>query len=226
MDRGTSALRGQRRRVARVLRARRPGAQQLAALAAPLGVGTPSTIRRARPDVLSRDRGSDLVVGGVAILRGVVSAHQDKGPGLVNPFYDIETTTRYHFGMLNDPIDETTRGFSYLLQPLLGLAARRDLRDVVERLWAGTSHIQCAESLPQAPWQEFRVRGDDASLRSAYPPSTQSWKELRAAKSSPAEPIARVLQDYPYFLPLFLLVFPHRLREATARYLDSQILTI
>lgn len=157
------------------------------------------------------------------LIDGIILANRKLKTGLINPYYGLETTIRYYLGLLKEPVDESFVDRSYLLRPLVVLATRYGLREFLSTRWQSITHIQCMEFGPENTWEVFLLKAQDGQLKSEFPTQTQSWKQLVEQGTQISSELPVGFHRHPEFLPLFLLVFPHRIREDYVKFLDRQI---
>jgi hypothetical protein len=145
--------------------------------------------------------------------------------GLPSPYYSIETGILINLGMLED--EETREDFvgrSFVLEPILELLARAERRDILEKHWRSITYIQFEKFIPASPWMYFLRHCDEGEHVSEFPYQTQSWRELRERASGPyGDNIPETLRELRYFLPLYLLVYPHRANLNLIRLLDRSL---
>lgn len=146
--------------------------------------------------------------------------------GLLSPYYGIETAVRMIYGQLEQPIDESFAGRSFLIHPLVDLLCRRGCRSQLEERWREITHIQHVSFVPAEPWMTYLWHCDQGREVSAFFQQTQSWSALQAETSTlDLALVPASLQTHAYFLPLFLLVLPQRINSNLIRFLDSAVLT-
>jgi len=128
-------------------------------------------------------------------------------------------------GLLDPPIEEGFALQSYTLLALITIGARRGHRSTIADKWRRISRIHCSEFYPDATWQFFLWRAENGDLKSMFPAKTQSWTALQAeaTERSSASTIPGQLRANPELLPLFLMVYPHRLRSDVAGFLDGTV---
>jgi hypothetical protein len=144
--------------------------------------------------------------------------------GMVSPYYGIETIIKRRFGLLEDPIDENFSGQSFLLGSLIDILARNGKRNELEAFWREITYITQASFIPEETWEHFLWRSDKGENKSIYPKQTQSWGELvREANRTNLEQVPTVIQNHPYFLPFFLLTYPHRITSNYSKFLADKI---
>lgn len=157
-------------------------------------------------------------------ILALIIANGRKAPGtLPSPYYDVTTLIRARFNQLDEPIEESFRCRSSLIKPLIDLLVRYNRRDELEGLWREVTYISQEKFVPYEKWQHFLWRCDKGQGKkmSEFPKQTQSWKELvDDASLIDYDLIPEALQRHHYFLPLFLLVYPHRATDNLIKFLD------
>ena len=153
--------------------------------------------------------------GLVVTLMNLILILGNKG-GTPNPYYDTEAYLRHQYGI--EPIEETFAKRSYHLRSLVEWLARRLWRQHITRSWRDISYMHCCEFVPAEKWGYFLWRCKKGEEQSRFPDQTQSWAELQ--KDYPDVEFPKVLLRHPEFLPLFLVVYPHRLTPAFSWKVD------
>lgn len=144
--------------------------------------------------------------------------------GLLSPYYDIETAIKCRFGLLEEPIDEKFIGRSSLIKSLIDLLVRHNRRADLEKRWRGITYISQDRFVPEQLWQNFIWHCKGGDNISEFPNQTQSWEELtKAADSIDLKLIPKTIQMHLSFLPLFLLVYPHRITNNWIKFFDESI---
>lgn len=144
--------------------------------------------------------------------------------GMLSPYYDVTTAIKRKFGLLEEPIDENFSRRSFMIKPLVDILARYDKRKELERYWREITHIEQESFIPNENWEHFLWRCNNGKNKSLFPQQTQSWKELvDSADKIYLSVIPKTIQQYPYFLPFFLLVYPHRINTNYIKFLDKQV---
>jgi hypothetical protein len=160
-----------------------------------------------------------------SILAGLVDASSVADGGLMSPYYDLDTLLRAEIGLLDEPVDESFGLQSYVARALLTIGARRGHRDIIAKKWRAISKVHCSEFYPETASQFFHWRADEGELRSAFPPQTQSWVALQAEAGTLAQAatVPAQLRSHPDFAPLFLMVYPHRVRSDVVAFIDEAV---
>jgi len=147
--------------------------------------------------------------------------------GMVSPYYNIETIIKRRFGLLEEPIDENFTRRSFLIDSFVTILARHNKRKELENCWREITYIAQENFIPDQIWQHFFWRCEKGENKSAYPKQTQNWKELvNEANKIDLKQIPAVLQKHPYFLPFFLLTYPHRISSNYVKFLDEVVKNI
>jgi hypothetical protein len=142
--------------------------------------------------------------------------------GLLSSYYGIKTAIKMSLGILNEPITESFARRSFMIKPIIDLLVRHGRREEVERHWREITYIAQERFIPGALWMHFLWRCDEGENRTEFPQQTQSWNALaEAAQKIDLDAIPKTIRRQPYFLPFFLLTFPHRVDNEYVKYLDD-----
>lgn len=154
-----------------------------------------------------------------SLLHALATANEPRQPvGLPNPYWSCERVWRLmHGGIALSPAEESESfsGSSYSIRSVVMMTARLGFRALLDDLWRPITHVAYEEFLPAEPWMEFRWQCDQGELRQRRFGKTESWARLRKEASEVTEGSPGVLKALPWFIPLFLCAYPHRLRWAT-----------
>lgn len=165
----------------------------------------------------------------VLALEAILLFNGRKSPiGLPCPYYGIESAIKMNLGLLEeDEIQEQFVCRSFLLDSIIQLLARRNRRDVLQTFWREISYIQMERFEPDELWKNYLWRNKDGLNVSEFPHATASWASLCSqAEEEDENSVPKLLRKLPFFIPLFLLVYPHRARPNTLKYLSTAIAKI
>lgn len=156
-------------------------------------------------------------------IETIILLNGRKGNGnLLSPYYDVQTIIDMRFGLLEEPIDESFSYRSFVVASLISLLARYNGRKELEGYWKELTHIAQNDFTPNETWQHFLWRCDKGKNKSVFPKQTQSWAELvKEANTIDFKQIPWTIQKHPYFLPFFLLVYPHRISSNYIKFFDG-----
>jgi hypothetical protein len=144
-------------------------------------------------------------------------------PGLVPPYYDVDSAVSHKFGLTNEPLEENYRNGSYYLLPLLELLARAGDRDFISEQWKEISFINFCKFVPANDWGYYLwecPKGENSTVIAQH---QQSWTSFRStAASRSGSPLPVTMRRFSAFLPFLLAIFPHRLNVETLGYLDAR----
>ncbi len=144
---------------------------------------------------------------------------------LMSPYYDVTAFINRKFNLLDEPIDETFVGRSFTIKSFIEMIARKGKRSELEKLWKKITHIQQECFVPEHLWQHFIWRVESGQNNSEFPNQTQSWKELvEISNKIDLDQLPSIIQKYYHFIPMLLLVYPHRITNNYAKFLDEKIL--
>lgn len=125
------------------------------------------------------------------------------------------------------PTKQTARsdagvGYSYSLETLVDMLARRLRRQLIRQLWPGITYVSFAKFEPDQSWQFLRWKNRTGMLKIDLPKKPQSWAELldRASNRGVA-PVPAVLRSNLWLTPYFLLTYPHRFGPEIAALIDG-----
>lgn len=172
--------------------------------------------------------------GGIAVesilLRLIASIVAENGPksqdGLPDPYHAPEEVISRRV-ISRRGYDEFFRLRSYSLESLIHLAATRLWRQRLASLWPGITHITFEEFEPAESNGFYRWHCEEGNLRTRVPRQPESWTKLREASLALEETrIPGYLRSKPSLLPLFVLVYPHRLGPDVAKFLDKWVRTL
>ena len=115
----------------------------------------------------------------VLILRS--NSHiSTKNIPLANPYYGVHEILEALFGFQEENIDFTIfSGSSYILEPIISMMARRNMRSELEKLWRPITHIHINKFLIDKIEDVFSWRTKLGENTGQFPQETQSWVQLR-----------------------------------------------
>lgn len=179
-------------------------------------------LKKSRPQ--AADQNIQLLIGAAV---GIIFGNGRKSVGVLpSPYYSVTTILKARFNQLDAPIEETFRCRSSLIKPVIDLLVRQSGRAELEQLWRDITYISQEKFIPQETWQNYLWRCADGQGKkvSEFPNQTQSWKELSEdVVKVDVDLIPNTLQRCSYFLPLFLVVYPHRVNSNLVRFFDDLI---
>lgn len=150
-----------------------------------------------------------------------------KNVGLLNPYYGVDIGVRIETNTLKEPIFESFSIGSYSIESLICLAARYGLRDCLSSLWKPISYLQCFQFDPREKWENYLWRSEHGELKSRLPSQSQSWIKLCSESNIDEDnELPQGLLLYPELLPLFIMVYPHRIKPMLVKRIDSLIKSI
>ena len=115
-------------------------------------------------------------------------------------------------------------GRSQSIQTFIEFIARRQRKRILEQQWYGICDIDPAEFVPTNPVDIYRWRckkGDSQTRKWSRP---QEWSALLDIAEQKQTPALLLCSAYPELLPLFFLVFPHRMPPHLSRFLDHKVM--
>jgi hypothetical protein len=113
---------------------------------------------------------------------------------------------------------------SYSLFPLVILAARRNLRVQLEKVWLQITEVDLTWFKPEKPVDALLWHCEKGKEYQCGFDRPQSWVQLREmALRDDRERMPKVLCDDFEFGIMFMLAFPHRIMPSLIKHLDSSI---
>jgi len=157
----------------------------------------------------------------VTLLRSNSRINSQNIP-LANPYYGVHEILESLFGFQEENIDFTIFfGSSYILEPIIAMMARRNMRSELEKLWRPITHIHINKFLIDKIEDVFSWRTKSGDNTSQFPQQTQSWTQLKNDAFSEISNSSE-LMDYKNFFNLFLMVYPHRADCQTIAVLEPE----
>lgn len=136
-------------------------------------------------------------------------------------FTDVYTTTEMTISSLfsTEEQEHHSPRISYTLYPFLLFAAKEGCRRFVEALWPKISECIFLEIKMQSLTDLYSWRVREAEEVATHPELTQSWAELlKKAEDFDSSKVPTALVENVDLLPLFWMVFPHRLTPDLAKF--------
>lgn len=163
-------------------------------------------------------------------LEVIIKSNGRSGPGsLFSPYYNILSVIKNNFGLLDEPTDEGFGGSSFYVNAICELMVRHGHRDYLQKRWREITYISNNVFIPEKIWMNFLWRckrggGSDGIVKSELPEQTKSWSVLKKESLIYNEKnIPKTFINMPYLLPLFLLIYPHRINADYIKYLDDKV---
>lgn len=157
----------------------------------------------------------------VSVLRSNSHRKTENTP-LANPYYGVYEILEALYGFQEENIDFTIfSGSSYILEPIISMMARRDMRFELEELWRPITHIHIEKFLIDKIEDVFSWRTKSCENTGQFPQQTQSWAKLRKDSFNEIANSSS-LMDYKRFFRLFLMVYPHRVNCQTVALLEPE----
>jgi hypothetical protein len=179
---------------------------------------------------LERHSRQGLAEALISNLISMIAVHNgsDAGgsPGIPNPYYSPEAAVRLAVGL--DPTNlENFVSFAYTLSPLIDFLARRWRKQELSRHWYSITRISLLRFEPEHQWQWLTWHSSTGRLVSGFAKEPQKWSELVVeSQNVDASQLPKAILRRPEFLPLFLLVFPHRYNRAAQKVLEDWCLSL
>lgn len=106
--------------------------------------------------------------------------------------------------------------------PLILVAARRLMRQDLERLWHAITSLHFTEFVPDKAYHRLLWRFENGIMDQMMVARPQSWQDLRKQAGQGGEVPASLKRDL-HWLPYYLLVYPHRFNPGPVLLLDSAL---
>jgi hypothetical protein len=142
---------------------------------------------------------------------------------LWDPYIEPEEAVFRHLGRkTKESAQDVWENLSYTAWPLILIAARRGYRQFLFHHWHAITAIQFQEPIPRRQYQRLLWRFTGGTMRMNMVPRPSSWQLLRseAAKKGNAP---GPLRTYRYWLPYYLIVYPHRFNKGVVLALDDAL---
>lgn len=159
------------------------------------------------------------------LLNGLLAHYADEGSGMPSPYYSLQQTAGWLLDLNRDQITESFQNRAYCLWPAVLLAARFELRALLEHHWLLISYISNQEIIGDSPNDLLLWNiGEKGELLDTFPNATQSWAELtEQAKQDMDNFLPDPLKTRKYLVPLWINAMPHRCTHKTVlSILDAQ----
>ena len=122
------------------------------------------------------------------------------------------------------PFGESFVGRSFSMRSLIDAVVRRNQRAALDKPWKDITHIYCVEFKPKYAYDYLSWHIEESGQEDArFFANPQSWAELVRQEDRSSE-APDILSKVPHFLPLFLLVYPHRFCPPIVALADKAIL--
>jgi len=151
------------------------------------------------------------------LLNGLLSSYADEGAGIPSPYYSLQQSAEWAFSLKEEDITESFQNRAYCLWPAVLLAARYNLRDLLEHHWLLISYISNQEVIADNANNLLLWRiGDDGMLLDTFPDATQSLKALvEQSNQNMDEFLPDTLKTRKYLIPFWIIAMPHRCNHKT-----------
>lgn len=153
----------------------------------------------------------------IGLLNGLLSSYADEGSGMPSPYYTIQQAAEWLLGLNRDTITESFQNRAYSLWAAILLAARCNLRDLLEHHWLLISYISNQEVIADSANDLLLWNiGEGGHVLDIFPNATQSWQELvDLSRLEIEEFLPEPLQTRRYLVPLWINAMPHRCTHKT-----------
>jgi hypothetical protein len=148
-------------------------------------------------------------------------------PNLIYPnvYYGIDDAVSFNFEIDPTVIEQLSdKHHSYTLDAVLNLVVRENQKDFLKEVWPSISRYFFVEFQYTNIYDYYSWRNSIGTEVIKTPKPTQEWKELsELANESEGKAIPEILKKHPYLMPIFLIVFPHRITSGVVRWFDTVI---
>ena len=145
---------------------------------------------------------------------------------LWDPYVEPEEAVFRHLGRkTKESAQDIWENLSYTAWPLILIAARRGYRQFLSQHWHTITAIQFQESIPRRQYQRLLWRFTGGTMRMNMVPRPSSW-QLLCSEAAQKESASGPLENYRYWLPYYLLVYPHRFNRGAVLALDDTLRTV
>lgn len=111
---------------------------------------------------------------------------------------------------------------SYTGWPMILIAVRRGLRQMLTQLWRPITELQFMEARPVKDYEGLFWRFEGGKMHQHQVLRPTSWAWLQEQTQHAHEP-PRPTLDNPHWLPYYLLVYPHRFNAGSVLALDDRL---
>lgn len=113
---------------------------------------------------------------------------------------------------------------SYVLDSLISLLVKANLKQEVKSLWPELSKFSFIKFIPENVEDFFLWNIPIGKEMSIINPKTQSWNKLKSdLQIKDKNNIPPILEKQPWLVPIFLIVFPHRLNSDLVIWFDNYL---
>ncbi|MFP4402385.1 MAG: hypothetical protein ACLFPL_04080 [Candidatus Nanoarchaeia archaeon] len=152
------------------------------------------------------------------ILDGKYIYNKNNSHPLPSPYISLNELFEVYF--CGKELDfKQFKGRSYILNPIINMMVKRDLREELEYNWRKISHIQMECFIPDNDFEYFNFRNKTGTNFAKFPKQTQSFQKLKEKLLQSIE--NDLLNKYEPILPFFILTYPYRINEEIIKILDK-----
>lgn len=138
-------------------------------------------------------------------------------------YTSAEDSVSMQFGRPFENDELPTPRISYILEPLIILLSQPQFRSFMETQWPEISRCFFCSIEFDNPRDFYLWRVPGGQYVNRHPKQPQSWNELlRTVKEVDMTLLPPVLQQYKAWVPLFLMVYPHRLNSNIIKWLCNE----
>ena len=153
----------------------------------------------------------------------------DSNEGFANPYINHVELLKHELNLrhLNDDSESTFEHFDYrnfagssfILESIIQMIVRRDMKELLETHWKKISHITFREFKPDKIEDLFLWRVENGTNISNFPNKTQSWDKLREGAND-IDNIPDMFKKQLDIVSFFILVCPHRANTFFIKLID------
>ncbi len=159
----------------------------------------------------------------MSVLDAVITSNKpgSKCP-LASPYYSGESVVLSQLGLADGKISENFEGSAYTPEALLHLAVRMNWKRELKLQWPLYTYLMLHRVDPNESWQYLLWRTPTGYNSTIIPPYTMDWQELQEmAEECGGITVPAMLKKHPHWVPLFLVIYPHRFSSDIVRWFDS-----
>jgi hypothetical protein len=143
---------------------------------------------------------------------------RNKTTAYPNVYYDSQKVLNAIFDI--EPIDYSQfKGRSFVLEPLVSLAIRRELKELLQSNWKQITHIQYEKFIPDKDSDLFNLHNKSGTNYTEFPNQTEKYSSLKAKYENKVN--KKLWNEYTNYMSCFILCYPNRIHEELIRFIDS-----
>lgn len=145
---------------------------------------------------------------------------------LWDPYVQPEDAVFRHLdSKMKESAKDVWENLSYTAWPLILIAARRGCRQFLAQHWHAITSIQFHEPLPHRQYQRLLWRFTGGTMQMNMVPRPSSWRRLCSEATKKGNAPGH-LRTFGYWLPYYLLVYPHRFNKGVVLALEDALSSV